>query len=399
MRTNTYVPQLDYSSRVIRGLSETWLAWEAKRYKQAGGSLPNNVYHNHIQAMREVDSNMLSMRNGYYAPNLEEAFQAANFPNALNIFIQVNSLPGYQTRNFNFEAFMPDPIVVESYKEVATIQDRSSTDDLVPVRMLGTQEEGKMYDAVRRDVQVYEFAKVFKLDAKALLQDRFDYLTGFARKMGEAARRTKEKYVSRLMTNATSVAYITSLGANYFTTSTFSHTALVAASLAFNRRFDLQGQPISASLGTVIYHPSAKYDVGVVLQSMRLPGGDFNDSNLVANGQGNFNFAFTPVENPHFISPTDSPWIALASSGTNIFPFVLAKLLGRDTPWIARKKNDIESITSMDGSGVPVNGMVGDFAHGEIHLKVSDVWGSYTNSTHGNVVDPNGVFFSDGTTP
>ena len=83
---------------------------------------------------------------------------------------------------------------------------------------------------------------------------------------------------------------------------------------------------------------------------------------------------------------------------SNIVPLVLARRQGMPAPMIMRKKSDIESITSMLGSGTDVPPIMGDFATGNVIVKVEDQWGTYIDtSSNGNLFDYRGAYYSAGT--
>ena len=68
---------------------------------------------------------------------------------------------------------------------------------------------------------------------------------------------------------------------------------------------------------------------------------------------------------------------------------------------ILRKRSDIESITTMLGSGAAVAPIWGDFASGNVVVKVHDEWGTYiaTSPADANMFDHRGCFYSAGTAP
>ena len=94
------------------------------------------------------------------------------------------------------------------------------------------------------------------------------------------------------------------------------------------------------------------------------------------------------------------PWYGLTlHSEDNVRPFVLARLQGWPAPRILRRRSDIEQVSSMGGSGTPVEPMLGDFESGNVVMKVVDIWGTYIDSTEGNWFDYRGGYYSTGTVP
>jgi hypothetical protein len=68
-------------------------------------------------------------------------------------------------------------------------------------------------------------------------------------------------------------------------------------------------------------------------------------------------------------------------------------------PVIYRKESNMVRVTSMLGSGTPVDPMMGDFDTGNIVLKVVDVFGTYVDGTEGSLFDFRGAYYSTGTAP
>jgi hypothetical protein len=68
-------------------------------------------------------------------------------------------------------------------------------------------------------------------------------------------------------------------------------------------------------------------------------------------------------------------------------------------PILMRKKSDIESITSILGTGGEVPPIMGDFQTGNVVLAVEDQWGTYIDAVEGNMFDNRGCYYSSGTAP
>ena len=212
--------------------------------------------------------------------------------------------------------------------------------------------------------------------------------------MGEAARRTLEKYVSRFYTNAVTIARLVALGALYSTTGRLTTARISEARMAFGQRVDARNEPIQADLKYVVYHRGLHDTVLQIQQSQLVPELATNAANVIAN-------TFIPIKDPYMAGTAPNlPWYAFTDSTANgITPFVPVRRQGWPGPMILRRRSDIESITSMLGAGAAVDPIMGDFESGNIVLKVVDVFGTYIDGTEGNMFDNRGCYYSDGTAP
>jgi hypothetical protein len=325
--------------------------------------------------------------------DLREVMTSGDFTYAILEFVQRLSLPGYQRMAFPFEPLVK-PDTLPNYLAVSRYQRRAGVEDLEYVGEKGRPRSGSVVDATKRQWQVYRWEKEFDFSHEALVNDDLGYFEDVAAQMGEAARRTLEKYVSRMYTNATSIARLTGLGALYSTTGRLTTARISAARMAFGQRVDDRNEPINADLAYIVYHRGLHDTVMQIQQSQLVPELATNAANVIRN-------TFTPIKDPYIAGTAPNlPWWAFVDQGaTGIIPFVLARLAGRTGPQILRKKQDVEAVTSMLGAGAAVDPILGDFETGNIVLKVSDVFGTYIDGTEGNLVDYRGAYYSSGTAP
>jgi hypothetical protein len=212
--------------------------------------------------------------------------------------------------------------------------------------------------------------------------------------MGQAARRTLEKFVSRFLWNATIIARLTALGALYMITGRLTTARISTARMAFNQRTDAAAEPIRAQLRFIVHHSGLVDVVRTIRQSQLVPELATNAANVVAGD-------FVPIEDPYCVGTAPNlPWFAMtAYQAENIIPFVLLRRQGVAAPLLLRKRSDIESITTMLGAGGAIAPVWGDFATGNVVVKVHDEWGTYIDETDGNMYDHRGCFYSSGTAP
>jgi len=324
---------------------------------------------------------------------LVETMTSADFTYAIQEFVQRQMLPSYQRMVFNFE-----PLVwmdtVPNFLNVTRYQKRAGVDDLEYVGEKGQARPGSVDDATKRQYRPYRFEKQYDFSYEALVNDDLGYFEDQATLIGEAARRTLEKYVSRMYTNATSIARLTGLGALYSQNGRLTSARISEARMAFGQRTDARGEPIDAELAFVVYHRGLEDTVRQIQNSQLVPELATNAANVVQTG-------WVGIKDPYITGTAPNlPWWAFTNyTMNNIRPFVLARLQGWPGPRILRKRSDIESVTSLLGAGVPVDPIMGDFDSGNVVLKVVDIWGTYIDGTEGNYLDFRGGYYSAGTAP
>jgi hypothetical protein len=321
---------------------------------------------------------------------LSEVMISADFTYAILEFVQRKTLPGYQRKRFGFEPLvMMD--TVPNFLPVTRYQNRCGVDDLEYVNQKGQSRPGSVQDATKRQWQVWRWEKQYDFSHEALVNDDIGYFEDVADKMGEAARRTLEKYVSRFYTNATTIARLTALGALYMTTGRLATARVSTARMAFNQRTDACSEPVNATLVYIVGHSGLADTAAQILNSTQVAELATNAVNVVS---------FTWIEDPYIVGTAPNlPWYGFTGVQNGIVPYVLARQQGRPGPLILRKRSDMESVTSMLGAGRPVAPIMGDFESGNIVLKVADVWGTYIDGTEGNMVDNRGSYYSAGTAP
>jgi len=323
---------------------------------------------------------------------LREVMISADFTYAIQEFVQRLAFPGYEEKQFAFEPLVKMD-TLPNYLPVNRYQMRAGLDDLEYVGEKGQARPGSVVDATKRQYQVYRWEKQYDFSHEALVNDDLGYFSDMAMLMGRSARRTLEKFVSRMYTNATTIARLVALGALYSTTGRLTTARISTARMAFNQRTDARANPIPARLTHIVFHAGLLDTVAQIQQSELVAELATNAANVVRG-------TFTPVEDPHMAGTAPNlPWYAFSIGQNNIFPFVLARRAGMPGPMILRKRSDIEAITSMLGAGAAVDPIMGDFESGNIVLKVVDVWGTYVDGTEGNLFDFRGAYYSSGTAP
>jgi len=371
--------------KLLRAMCETW-----KGELSDAGATPQRLAE--CQSLFEDIDRNLSGVTPTSTNNLllQEVMTSADFNNAIQTFVSRLSIPGYERKVFAFE-----PLVwIDTLTNFLThdrLQNRGSLDDLELVGEKGAARPGSVDDATKRSYRVYLWQKQFDFSWEAIRNDDLSYFEDTAMRMGEAARRTLEKFVSRMYTNATSIARLTGLGALYAQNGRLTSARVSESRMAYNQRTDARAEPINASMRYIVHHTGLADTVAQILASELVPELATNAVNVARN--------FIPIEDPYITGTAPNlPWYAFPDyRENNIRPFVLARMSGWAGPRIVRKRSDIEAVTSMLGAGAPVEPMMGDFETGNVVLKVMDVFGTYVDGTEGNWFDFRGGYYSSGT--
>jgi len=322
---------------------------------------------------------------------VSEVMTSADFTYAIQEFVQREALPGYQQMQFGFEPLVrPDTVV--NFLPHTRYQRRAGLDDLEWVGEKDRPLAGNYDDATKRQISVYRWEKEFDFSMEAIVNDDLGYFSETAMLMGQAARRTLEKYVSRFYTNATTLARLVALGALYSQTGRLTSQRISEARMAFGQRTDARGEAILAEPVYLVYHRGLEDQVRTIQASQLVPENASNAANVVRA-------SFTPIKDPHMAGTAPNlPWFMFTSwQMNNVIPFVLGRLQGWQGPRILRKKSDVEAVTDMLGGGTPVDVWLGDFETGNIVLKVIDIFGTYVDGTEGNMFDNRGCYYSSGT--
>ncbi|NIQ90182.1 MAG: hypothetical protein GWN93_14585 [Deltaproteobacteria bacterium] len=322
---------------------------------------------------------------------LEEVMTSADFAYAITEFVQRQMVPGYKRTRFNFEPLVWND-TAPNFLTVTRYQKRAGLEDLEFVGQKGVARPGSVVEATKRQYRVYRWAKQFDFSMEALINDDLGYFEDQATLMGEAARRTLEKYVSRFYTNATTIARLTGLGALYMQNGRLTSTRISECRMAFGQRVDTRNEPIDADLAYIVYHRGLEDTVRQIQASQLVPELATNAENVVRTG-------WTGIKDPYIAGAAPNlPWYGFTNHRQNgIRPFVLARRQGMPAPMLMRKRSDIERITSMLGGGATAPPILGDFDTGNVVVKVEDQWGTYIDDTEGNLFDYRGAYYSSGT--
>jgi hypothetical protein len=340
---------------------------------------------------RWLDNSLSGITPQGHSTKLEEVMTSADFAYAIEEFVQRQMVPGYQRMQFNFE-----PLVwmdtTPNFLTVTRHQKRAGLEDLEYIGQKGTARPGSVVDSTKREYRVYRWGKQFDFSMEALINDDLGYFEDQATRMGEAARRTLERYVSRLYTNVTSINRLTGLGALYSQNGRLTSSRISECRMAFGQRVDDRNEPINAELAYIVYHRGLEDTVRQIQASQLIPELATNAANIVRTG-------WTGIKDPHMAgaAPNLRWWGFTNYRNDGIKPFVLARRQGMPAPVLMRKRSDIERVTSLLGGGGAMSPILGDFDTGNVVVKVEDQWGTYRDALEGNYFDYRGAYYSAGT--
>jgi len=339
----------------------------------------------------EFNSGLNGLSHQFDPMPLQEVMVSADFTYAITEFVQRLALDGYKMMEFPWQPLVK-PDTVPNYLPVYRYQHRSSLDDLELVTEKERPRAGSKDDATKRTNQVWRWDKEYDFSHEALINDDLGYFKDQATLMGDSARRTLDKYVSRFYTNAVTIARLVALGAMYSQNGRLTTARVSEARMAFGQRVDDRGNPMEVEAVYLVYHRGLQDTVLTILNSTLVPELATNAVNVVN---------FIPIKDPYMTGTAPNlPWYMFADyKRSNVTPFILGRRQGFPGPMILRRKSDIESVTSLLGPGTAVNPVMGDFETGNIVLKVEDVWGTYVDGTEGNLFDSRGAYYSTGTAP
>ena len=343
--------------------------------------------------MEAIDRQLSGISPTSTLNDLRETMTSADFPYAITSYVSRLAIPGYEKKAFNFEPLVWNDTLT-NFLPHNRYQHRDSIDDLELVVEKGRARPGSKDDATPRVYRVYRWEKQYDFSMEALVNDDMGYFSDQAQLMGESARRTLEKFVSRMYTNATSITKLTGLASVLFAQNgRLTSSRVSEARMGFNQRVDSRNQPINARLAYIVHHAGLVDTVRQILGSELVP-------ELATNGI-NVGPPFIAIEDPYITGTAPNlPWWGFVNwRENNIRPFVLARLSGYPGPRIIRKTTNQEAVSAMLGSGSALDPIYGDFDSGNIVLKVVDVFGTYTDGTEGEYFDYRGGYYSAGTAP
>jgi len=169
---------------------------------------------------------------------------------------------------------------------------------------------------------------------------------------------------------------------------------LTAANLAiglnaFRARADAAGNPIEIGGVWLVVPPILEIQAAVILESMLMAGVATNDKNVLPR------FVKGVRVDPYIATAgVNIPWYLFADP-SDVPAVSVLRLSAAPGPFVYMKASDIKLVSG----SAPAPFALGDFATGDVEYAVSDIIGGWDSGTLVGVVDPNGIYYSSGTTP
>lgn len=236
---------------------------------------------------------------------------------------------------------------------------------------------------------VEEYARQFDISWQAILNDDLGEIQMTPRRMARMAGVFEDQFVSNLYDNATTQAALVALGAGYAGTGRLTAANLAVGINAMMTRNDAAGNPIQIRQAILVIPPLLEQQAAVIMQSELMPGVATNDRNVLPNFLAGF------VIDPYIATAAPNvPWYLFALP--NDVPAVaVARLASAPNPYVYKKASNVEMVMG----SAPAQFLMGSFETGDITYGVSDIIGGRNDATWGGVIDPNGIYYSSGTTP
>lgn len=237
------------------------------------------------------------------------------------------------------------------------------------------------------------FAKQIDLSYRVLVNDDLGAFNDIPVKLGDSARRFEDWWVSALYDNALSQAAMVALGAAYSGTGRLTTNNLAIAYNAFLTRVDAKGQPLNIPPRYIVGPPILGLVANQILQSERIAELATNSINPLRN-------ALTFKADPYmaFAAP-NVPWY-LAADPNDVAAITVARMDGHPGPEVFAKAPDKVPMSAGGGLGT-ADWRQGSFVTGNIEIMVETIIGARNDAPAGlvGVSDPNGWYYSSGTTP
>jgi hypothetical protein len=262
-----------------------------------------------------------------------------------------------------------------------------------PGTMLLRREKAEMKATYIADSEVHygveEYARQFDVSWRAIMNDDLGKIRETPNRMANACRRFEDGFVSALYDNATTQAGMIALGAAYAGTGRLTAANLAIGLNAMRSRVDAGGNPIMINGVWLVIPPILEMQAQVILGSTLMSGVATNDLNVLPRFvRGYFVDPYIATAAPNV------PWYLFADP-SEVPTVPVVRLTGWTGPLTFMKRSNIEVLSG----SAPAAFLLGSFETGDIEYAVQTVIGGWDNATYVGVVDPNGLYYSSGTTP
>lgn len=333
-----------------------------------------------ITALRSLDS--INLTSTQFKEAMTTAHFASYFSDALSrAFYEAYELQRGQWRDYTYQDVVPD------FRDVKRF--RMSLPGTLLRRREKAEAKATSIQASYIQYGVEEFARQFDVSWQTILNDDLGEIQRTPMRMLDAALRFEDSFVSALYDNATTQATLAALGAPWSGTGRLTAANLAIGINAMKVRTDPQGNLLNIRKLWLVIPPALELQARTILNSTLLPGVATNDTNVLPTFIAGYRI------DPYIAtSGINVPWYLFADP-SEIPAVTVARLAGAPSPFVMRKKSDIEL---MSGS-VPQSFMLGSIATGDIEYVVEDIIGGWDDASYVGVTDFRGIYYSSGTTP
>lgn len=248
------------------------------------------------------------------------------------------------------------------------------------------------------EYRVRKHGRRVPLSWETLINDDLDAFADIPRRLGDASRRSEERFVTALYASASGPAapFFSTGNANTMTTR-LSIPGLQEAFTLFGEQLDTDGAPIFVEAATLVVPPALEVPARNILNATEIvaaagsgPGnqaGQGSDQLRVTNWMRN---RVTLVVNPWLpivdTTTGSTAWYLFASPEAGRPAMEVGFLIGHETPELFQKHPNATRV-----GGGAVDPTDGDFGTDSVEWKVRHVFG-------GTLMDPKSAVASDGTT-
>lgn len=333
-----------------------------------------------MTALRELAGMGLRTDRAVLAETMTTANFSAYFATALSRMFYRD----YEYQQGEWERYVYVDNNVPDFRDVQRFR-MTEPEDLL-LRREKANRTDTYIEASLKDYGVAQYAREFDVSWETILNDDLGKIAETPQRMAKAARRTLDKFVSNLYDNATSQAALVSLGAAYAGTGRLTLANLAVGVNAMMQHQDPLGNLIAINQIHLVIPPVLKIQAAQIMKDLISYGGP--NSNVIADY-----IAGVHVDPYIGYSGANVPWYLFATP-SEIPTVTLARLSGWPGPVVAQKLSDISVISG----SAPAPFLMGDFATGDIAYLVQDVYGGDDDATLGGITDPQGIYYSAGTT-
>jgi len=339
-----------------------------------------------------LDANIQARRDDLASPaRLTEALTVADFPNYFNRVLSRGVYDRYDANTMEWKQFVkadtvPDYSIAERYR---------FSEFGRPVRRREKEEAyaDYIFEQTVVQLQVEDYAKQLDFSNRILVNDDIGAFNDIMLKMGDSGTEFESWAVSALYDNPLTQAALVALGALYWGTGRLTTANLAIAYSAFAQRTDARGKPIKIAPRYLVIPPILRLTAMTILQSERI-------AELATNSINPLRGSLVVVEDPYiaYVAP-NIPWYLMADPA-RVPGVTVARMANRPGVRLYALAPDKVPMTASGALG-SADWRTGSFLTGDIELEVETTigWRVNTPATLVGVSDPNGIYYSSGTTP